>query len=92
MYCQFMFNSCSTNHSDIKDSTGGETAADMARGEGYHALADYVEGFQPGPRGELTISCYIHSSQYRLHGQYNCRSVVSMHVHDAVHAPSIYKC
>ena len=44
--------SCSTNHADIKDS-GGRTAADVARGEGNSALADYVEGFQPGPRGEL---------------------------------------
>ena len=55
MYCQFMC-SCSTNHVDI-ENIGGQTAADMARGEGHHALADYVEGFQPGPRGELTISC-----------------------------------
>ncbi len=48
--------SCSTNHADIK-TRGGQTAADVAREEGYHALADYVEGFQSGPRGELAISC-----------------------------------
>ena len=47
----------STNHADIKSSRG-QTAAGVARDEGYHALADYVEGFQPGPRGELAISCW----------------------------------
>ncbi len=55
-YCQFMLSSCSTNHADIRTNRG-ETAADNAREWGYPALADYVEGFQPGPRGELVISC-----------------------------------
>ena len=45
----------------------GRTAAVVAREYGYPALADYVEAFQPGPRGELAISCCIQSiySQYR---------------------------
>ncbi len=47
--------SCSTNHADIKDKWG-KTAVDMARELRHSALADYVEGFQPGPRGELAIS------------------------------------
>ena len=55
MYCQFML-SCSTNHADIKNSSG-RTAADMARQCMYLALANYLEGFQPGPIGELAISC-----------------------------------
>ncbi len=40
------------NHADIKTSWGW-TAADVARRWGHCALADYVEEFQPGPRGEL---------------------------------------
>ncbi len=51
-----MLNSCSTNHADIKASRG-RTAADKARVFGNRGLANYVEGFQPGPRGELAISC-----------------------------------
>ena len=56
MYCQFMLSSCLTNHADIKTKQG-LTAADVARKNGHYALADDVEGFQPGPRGELAISC-----------------------------------
>ncbi len=55
MYCQFMSSSGSTNHADIKASNG-RTAAYMAKWWKHPALADYVEGFQPGPRGELAIS------------------------------------
>ena len=65
--CRNEASSCSalisTNHADIKVS-GGQTAADAAREQRHYALADYVEGFQPGPRGELAISCctqYSHS-------------------------------
>ena len=43
-----------TNHVDIK-TRSGETAADMARGR-YRALAQHVERFRPGLRGELAIS------------------------------------
>ena len=42
-------------HADIKTSVG-RTAADWAVQCGHYALADYVEAFRPGPRGELTIS------------------------------------
>ncbi len=42
-------------HADIKEMYG-RTAADVAREWGHHALADYVEVFQPEPRGELAIS------------------------------------
>ncbi|XP_064387526.1 uncharacterized protein LOC135335855 isoform X4 [Halichondria panicea] len=38
---------------DIKDIIE-RTAADLAREYGYDALADYVEGFQPGPRDPLS--------------------------------------
>ncbi len=55
VYCQFMC-SCLTNHADIKNNSE-ETAADEARKYGHYALANYVEVFQPGPRGELAISC-----------------------------------
>ncbi len=49
--------SCSTNHADIKNKRG-QTAADLARVfNKYSTLADYVEAFQPGTRGELVISC-----------------------------------
>ncbi len=58
MYCQFMLSSCLTNHADIKD-LWGRTAIDMAREYRHHALANYVEVFQPGPRGVLTISWYL---------------------------------
>ncbi len=51
-----MFDCCSTNRADIK-SGFGYTAADKTRGYGHHALADYVEQFQSGPRGELATSC-----------------------------------
>ena len=44
----------STNHVDIK-TRSGQTAADMARGR-YRALAQHVERFRPGLRGELAIS------------------------------------
>ncbi len=54
-----MLSSCvPTMHADIKDKYG-LTAADVARKWKYDALADYVEGFQPGPRGELALSCCI---------------------------------
>ncbi len=79
MYCQFMC-SCSTNHVDIVNKWG-ETAADKARGEVYHALADYVEGFQPGPRGELTINCMLYTvvSRYLVSCMVStARSVVSV--------------
>ncbi len=39
-------------HADITDKDG-HTAADLARRNGHYALADYVEAFQPGPRGEF---------------------------------------
>ncbi len=58
-----MLNSCSTNHADIKDSNG-RTAADVAREHGYHALARDVEAFQPGPRGELAINCWMYQNNY----------------------------
>ena len=70
IYCRFMFiSSCSCNqpHADIK-IIHGRTAAVVAREYGYPALADYVEAFQPGPRGELAISCCyseLHSQQGR---------------------------
>ena len=73
MYCQFMLSSCSTNHADIKTSIG-QTAVDMARDCGYPALTDFVDAFQPGPRGELAISCCTQYSQKvssELHYQYS---------------------
>ncbi|XP_064402399.1 poly [ADP-ribose] polymerase tankyrase-1-like [Halichondria panicea] len=39
---------------DITDKDG-HTAADLARRNGHYALADYVEAFQPGPRGPLPL-------------------------------------
>ncbi len=71
-----MLSSSSTNHADIKEKDEHTAAADLARGR-YPALADYVEGFQPRPRGELSRPpAVVHSSQYRyiyseLHGQYS---------------------
>ncbi len=61
MFCQFMLSSCSA---DIEDKRG-QTAAHVASVWGYRTLADYVEGFQPGPRGEFAISCCTQYSQYR---------------------------
>ncbi len=62
-----MLNPCSTNHADIKNSYG-RTAADVARVGGHSALARDVEAFQPGPRGELAISCWTYyCSLYQTH-------------------------
>ncbi len=52
-----------TNHADIKDQWG-QTAAYVARREGYRALARDVEAIQPGPRGELVISCWTYHNNY----------------------------
>ncbi len=72
--------SCSTNHADIETSDG-ETAADMARRYGHYDLADYVEGFQPVPRGELAITYCTHAvvSRYLVSCMVStARSVVSV--------------
>ncbi len=53
-----MLSSCLTNHADIKD-LWGRTAVDMAREYRHHALANYVEVFQPRPRGVLPIRWYL---------------------------------
>ncbi len=66
MYCQFMLSSFLTNYADIKDNSG-RTAADAARGWGHSALADYVEGCQPGPRGELPSAVCTQCSQYKVY-------------------------
>ena len=66
MHAQFCSTNC--NHADIKDSDG-QTAADVTKRNGDVALADYVEEFQSGSRGELAISssAVIHSSSC-MHG------------------------
>ncbi len=76
--------SCSTNHADIKESSG-RTAADVARQYKYLALADYVEASQPGTRGELAIS-------YCTHAVVSIGIIVSCMVSIAIHCQVVSMC
>ncbi len=69
-YCQFS----STNHADIitieKNTFAYMATRDelvdslevmgVSRSSAHCALDDYLEGFQPVPKGELAISCCTH--------------------------------